>query len=78
MKWDIIKKNFRLSININLTSTKIMAWALFIAMCIFTSKIPHESKAYFIMSMSTIITFLYTGKMVQESYNKYKQDNTNL
>jgi len=68
MKWDIIKKAFRLSLNINLTSTKLMAWAIFIFMTVYFKDVPNEARAYFAISIIGLIVILYTGKNIQDIY----------
>ena len=74
MKWEIIKKAFSFSLSINLTSTKVMAWALFIFMTVYMGSVPEEGKVFFGTTMSGIIFAMYTGKNIQEAYLKSKKD----
>lgn len=65
---DIIKKSFKISLELKLTGTRLLSIALLIFTWYFMKDIPSEAKAFFGISMSGVIVFLYTGKM----YSEYK------
>jgi hypothetical protein len=71
--WEVFKKSFSLSFTVEMTTTKLLAWGLFIVMCVFTEDIPEEGKAFFIITMSGIIAALYTGKNIQNHYKRKKE-----
>jgi hypothetical protein len=68
--WEILKKSFSLSFTVDFTTTKLLAWGMFIVMCVFADEIPEEARAFFIITMSGIIAALYTGKNIHDYYNK--------
>jgi len=74
MDWTILKKAFKFSLRLRLTGTRLLSIALFIFMWLHMGDIPPEGRAFFGITISGIIVFLYTGKMLFEYKQKEKEE----
>lgn len=71
-RWGIIKSAFRLSLTANLTTTKLLAWAMFIFTWRTMGDIPLEGRAFYVITIFGIIAALYGIKKVADYHNKKK------
>ena len=68
--WDIVKKAFSLSLKIDMTTTKLLAWAIFIWGFIIIEKIPLEGRAFHIIGILGTVTALYGIKKIESHFDK--------